>query len=458
MSQGTNVDPAVLTEALRESCAGLVLSPGSDGYDAAVRGHVLSVSRRPAVVLLAENPGDIAAAVGVASRVSATVGVMATGHASRRGVDPDLLIITSALRGVSVDADRRVASVGAGATWGDVVAAAEPLGLAPLCGSHSSVGAVGYTLGGGLGPLGRRYGFAADRVRSFDVVTAEGVETTADARHHPELFRALRGAGREGLCIVTAMTVGLVPAAEVLGGSLVFDAAEAPRLFAAYAEWVGGVGDGLDASIAIVRYPELPAFPDALRGRTVVQVELCHSGPEEEAAEECAAVEGWGTPIHADLRRRPLSELLIDTPPDHGWGGAIALRELAPEGIDAILDAVGPERDAPFFLAQLRRLGGALDRRRAAAPAVSGRDADQVLFLAGLPVPELIGGPIPRAADALFARLEPWASPSLPINFADHLDRAGRAPAWPSEVRAEIESVRADWDPAGMFRHWAGQE
>ena len=49
------------------------------------------------------------------------------------------------------------------------------IGLAPLNGSSLSLlGVVGYTLGGGVGALARQYGFAADHVRSFELVTADG--------------------------------------------------------------------------------------------------------------------------------------------------------------------------------------------------------------------------------------------------------------------------------------------
>ena len=55
-----------------------------------------------------------------------------------------------------------------------MIEAAAPHGLAPLNGSASDVGVVGYTTGGGVGPMARTFGLAADRVRAFDVVTGEG--------------------------------------------------------------------------------------------------------------------------------------------------------------------------------------------------------------------------------------------------------------------------------------------
>ncbi|MEH3078853.1 MAG: hypothetical protein PGN11_19695, partial [Quadrisphaera sp.] len=48
--------------------------------------------------------------------------------------------------------------------------------------SASGVGAVGYSLGGGTGLLSRQHGWAADAVRSLDVVTGDGRLRTADVK------------------------------------------------------------------------------------------------------------------------------------------------------------------------------------------------------------------------------------------------------------------------------------
>src|SRR6185503_15719811 len=114
--------------------------------------------------------------------------VQATGHGTHVAHDGAVLLDTGAMTRVLVDPDRRVARVGPGARWGDVLRAAAPFGLAPLSGSSPDVGVIGYTLGGGLGWLARRYGLAADSVLRAHVVTADGTPLTADAEHSPDLF------------------------------------------------------------------------------------------------------------------------------------------------------------------------------------------------------------------------------------------------------------------------------
>ncbi len=58
-------------------------------------------------------------------------------------------------------------------------------GLAGLAGSAPHIGVVGYTLGGGLGWLGRKYGLAANSVLSAEIVTADGEVRRADSHHEP---------------------------------------------------------------------------------------------------------------------------------------------------------------------------------------------------------------------------------------------------------------------------------
>ncbi len=83
------------------------------------------------------------------------------------------------------------------------------------------MGAVSYTLGGGLGILAREFGYAADHVRAIEVVTADGELRRVTADGDPELYWALLGGGAN-LGVVTAIETALVPVARLYGGSLLF--------------------------------------------------------------------------------------------------------------------------------------------------------------------------------------------------------------------------------------------
>ena len=101
------------------------------------------------------------------------------------------------------------------------------------------MGVVGFTLGGGLPILGRAYGFAADRVRSIDVVTPDAQLRTVDADHEPELFEVLRG-GKGNFGVVTALEFELVEMPEFYGGGLMYPGADADAVLTAFRAWLPG--------------------------------------------------------------------------------------------------------------------------------------------------------------------------------------------------------------------------
>ncbi len=144
--------------------AGDVFLPGSDGYAKFRLGFNLAVQQFPSMIVVAANVDDIIASVNFAREAGLPVSVQSTGHGTVRAADGNLLIVTSRLNEVQIDAEAQTAWAGAGAIWAQVLEPAQAVGLAPLLGSSPTVGVVGYSLGGGFGWLGRKYGMATDRM------------------------------------------------------------------------------------------------------------------------------------------------------------------------------------------------------------------------------------------------------------------------------------------------------
>jgi FAD/FMN-containing dehydrogenase len=156
--------------------AGEVVFPGGDGWDDARKAWNLAVDQSPAAVFFPSGPHDVAAAIRFAKRAGLRVAVQGTGHgaAPLGDLSDTVLVRTTNLREVEIDARRRRARAGAGAVWEEVVGPATALGLTALHGSAPDVGVVGYSLGGGIGWLARRYGLAANSVTAIELVTADG--------------------------------------------------------------------------------------------------------------------------------------------------------------------------------------------------------------------------------------------------------------------------------------------
>ena len=119
--------------------------------------------------------------------------------------------------------------------------------VARFSGSAPDVGAVGYTVGGGLGLLARRYGYAADHVSAIEVVTPDGQLREVTADREPDLFWAIRG-GRDNFGIVTGLQVALVPVDRLYGGGLYFAGELAPDVLAGYRAWTADLPEELTSS------------------------------------------------------------------------------------------------------------------------------------------------------------------------------------------------------------------
>jgi hypothetical protein len=262
---------------LRRRIGEQVLTPNDADYGTAIASWNVVGIHTPVVVVIPKDASDVAAAVRFAADANLGIGVQATGHGFVLPVD-GLLIVTTAMNGVTIDPDARTATFGAGTLGGPVLAAAQEHGLAPLLGASPTVGAVGLTLGGGIGWLTRKYGPACDAVRSFEVVTPDGETVSASATENNQLFRALRGGGGGALGVVTAMEIDLFPVTTVYAGNLLYPASAAVEVTEQYAQWVAGVPDDLTSSLVYMNFPPLPEVPEPLRGQSFMFVRGCWSG------------------------------------------------------------------------------------------------------------------------------------------------------------------------------------
>ncbi|MFI9171261.1 FAD-binding oxidoreductase [Streptomyces lincolnensis] len=423
-----------------------VLRPGDPRYDDELAGFQTGFARRPALVVAARSTADVVTAVRYAAGRNLPVDVQATGHGLPGATEGGVLITTGRMNGVQVDAEARTARVRAGVRWGQVVAAAAPHGLAPLNGSAPSVGAVSYTLGGGLGILAREFGYAADRVRALDVVTADGRPRHVTPDSDPELSWALLGGGH-GLGVVTELEIGLVPVPRLYGGSLAFDGREVDpaAVLRAYEEWTRTVPDGLTSSFAAVPYPDLPALPPQLRGRYVVSVRVAYTGTDGERL--VAPLRELGPLLTDSLREMPYAEShTIHSDPDvpHTYyGDSAVLGELDVDRAGALLARTGPDAGA-MVVVQINHLGGAL--ARPAPNSVPYREGRFLVRL--LTVGEREAG---RALlDPAFALLAPGAL-GRSVNFA--FGAGDRAEGLYDDVtRKRLAGVKSRYDPANLFR------
>lgn len=448
---------AVALDTLRRQVAGPVFEPGDADYDAEVAAWNLITTHRPPIVVGATCADDVQAAVRYAIANGLSVAVQATGHGASFPVDDGILITTKRMTHVSVDVQYGVARVEAGAKWAQVVAATAPYGLAPLLGSTSDVGAVGYTLGGGMGPLGRKYGFAADRVRSIEIVTGDGKLRTISADSEPCLFWGLRG-GKGNFGVVTAMEIDLVLQPRLYGGAIFFAADDAPAVLHAWREWVETVPEELTSSVALLRLPDLELVPEPLRGKLTLHVRIAYTGEACVGEKLVAPLRAVATPVIDMVRDMPFTESdsihMDPVDPMPSWHDGRLLGSFPAEAADALLATAGPGVDVPLVFAEIRHMGGALGRQPLVPNAVSGRNGAFSLFVLGPGVPGVVEA-VEVAAARVIDALEPWHTSQKLFNFLGSTDAgpAAVAAAYPPDAMARLFELKDRFDPHNLFRH-----
>jgi FAD/FMN-containing dehydrogenase len=439
---------------LRTEVAGPVLVPGDEGFAAEATPFMLAATVHPDVVVGVANEADVQRAVLFASRNGLHVHTQATGHAAHGTLSGGLLITTRRLDTVVIDPVAEVATIGAGVRWSAVIAAAGEHGLTAITGSSGSVGAIGYTLGGGLGPYARSHGFSSDFAVSFRMVTADGELKVASAIENPDLFWALRG-GRAGFGVVTELTFALVPLAEIYGGSLFFAAEHIETVLTGWLDWCATADPEVSTSIAIIRFPPIEELPPPLRGATALALRFVHPGEIDEGSRLAEPLRALAPVLIDTLGAMPTTKIaLVHNDPDQpapAWVNGVMLTSADAEFAGAFLARFGADARPPVVSAELRHLGNRTAIDVEGGSAVGGRGNAFTLGLVGVLTPDVSA----QSFDAFWAEtltsLAPWTSSQTTINFAGHPSPARYPSCWPKDTFERLMSIAAEHDPQGIF-------
>ena len=414
------------TRELRACFRGPVHAPGDEHYDAQRAAFSPAIDAHPAVVAEALTPADVQNAVLIARQHDLRLAVQGTGHGTQVACDGALLLRTPRMAEVLVDPDRRIARIGAGARWSQVMEAAAPFGLAPITGSHATVGAAGYTLGGGVGWLSRRYGFAADSLLRAEVVSADGCLLHASADRHPDLFWALRGAGAN-FGVVTSMEIRLHPVARVYAGTALFPLAHARHAIARFRDLAAALPHELSVSMTLVRESS-----DPRASGPALLVRGCYAGDADDAVR--ALLPLWraaGTPIADEFRSMTYAqtESIGATAPRQFELFADLPDALIASAVDAVTRPLGADA------IEVRHWSGAIADAGPDAGPVGHRDVPFSMTIDG-------------TADSLAALL-PYATGGSFLNFLG--DQARTPSAYTEADYARLRELKRAYDPHNVF-------
>jgi FAD/FMN-containing dehydrogenase len=311
-------------ESLRRVFRGAVLTAADPGFEDARVLFNRDVRTRPALLCRCAGPDDVARAVRFARDAGLPIAVRGGGHhaAGFSLVEDGLVVDLGAMRGVAFDPGSATAVVEAGAGWRDVdrltyvdftgvAADGVPFGYAAPGGECPTVSNAGYSLGGGYGLLGRRFGLACDHIVAAEVVDAQGRVLRVTEDEHPDLLWALRGAGGAGFGVVTGLTYRLDPVRKTMfGGVLMWPLDRAEAVLRTYRDlYLGSDDDRLSLYLALTTDP----YP---HGEPVVFVYgLCLGAPDAAAAALAPLrslgprVDTFGTTSYEQLQRDLAEEI-----------------------------------------------------------------------------------------------------------------------------------------------------
>jgi FAD/FMN-containing dehydrogenase len=444
-------------EQLRESVRGQVFTPGTEGYEDAVRiWNGAYDGRRPAVVVSCTGAADVIAAVAFARANDLEIAVRGGGHsvAGFSTGDGVMVIDLSPMNSVRVDTTTRWATVGGGAVWADVDHETLAHGLATTGGLISSTGVAGFTLGGGIGWLMRKYGLAADNLIGADVVTADGRLVHACDSENRELFWGLRGGGGN-FGIVTQFEFELHPLGPmVYAGPIFYPAEAAHELLHTFRDWAVVAPDEITAIVNLTTAPPLPVIPAEWHGKKVAAFIATSSGPIDAGESLVGAFRTVGEPI-ADLLG-PMPYQAIQTLIDplwekgiHAYFKATNLARLDDELIDRLcklhLEAPGPQCEI-----HVHQMGGALARVPEGATAFAERSMPFLLnAVTGWRDPADTESHTEWTRDVIKAA-EDASTGRAYVNFLG--DPNGGRSSYGDETYARLVALKNVYDPTNVFR------
>jgi FAD/FMN-containing dehydrogenase len=357
----------------------LLAHPGSSAYRAATTPHNSTAVQQPAVVAHPDSAEEVAEAVRWAVDRDLGVAVQATGHGAGAPIGPNqMLVDTSGLDDVSIDADARIAHVGAGTTWSAVNSTAQQHGLFGLAGSSPTVAVAGYTFGGGVGFLTRPYGMASSALLAVDYIAGSGQpRRAADDASDPvdrEALWAFRGGG--GVGVATKLTFELVAPQALWAGYQLWDITALTAVAEAWASAMGEIGDALSTSISVLHTPPGSPFPPSLRGVPIVHLAFASPAGPDAAAPLLHALRSAHPPAldsswaPADAAR--LAQIHLDPPdPLPALGIGRWLGPTTPQLAGDVLHTAAAPASAVAMI-ELRNVGNSAPARDGAITTVPG--------------------------------------------------------------------------------------
>ena len=431
-------------QELSDSLNGMLLSAEHDGYESARKVWNAMIDKRPALIAVCTDAADVQNAVTFASERGLLVAVKGGGHSfpGRSVCQGGMMIDLSLMHSVEVNAEEKTAVVGGGALLAHLDTATFAHDLAVTTGIVSHTGVGGFTLGGGMGRIDRKYGIAIDSVLAADIVTADGELRHVSAEENPDLYWAIRGGGGN-FGVVTAFKYQLHPFDPVVySGKLIYPFEQAKDVLLFYAEYTESLPDAANVEPLAVVTPE---------GEKIMFVELCYAGDHKKAEQVFAPIRAFGKPLADDVGPMPYQDVQTadDVSLGHGQLNYLKsgyLAEITPAAID---DMVGNYEGDHLPAFWFQHLGGKTARVAPDATAFSHRNVHSNFGINWAWVDEADSDQRIAAIRKYYAAMEPHMA-----GFYTNLNDDTEKKTWGNYGGnyPRLVKIKTEYDPNNLFR------
>ncbi|MEY2953180.1 MAG: hypothetical protein RLZZ401_1267 [Pseudomonadota bacterium] len=462
-------------KALQRSLKGRLILPGDGGFHLAAFpnnarwAHVL-----PKAVALCADEADVQLCLRWAREHRQPFAVRSGGHSyAGFSTTTGLLISVRHIKQVAFDLERRIATVGAGASNQDIADVLRHTNLAIPSGRCPTVGVSGLVLGGGWGFSATRSGLTADSLLASNIVLADnrravarGPSSLGNADGMPagetenaDLFWALRGGGGGNFGVNTSFTFRLSEASPVTLFNILWPGEKQVDMLSLL--------QSIQLNHATQMSTRTKAYPDqagAKPGRNQLQVATLGLfwGSEAQARDALAPALNLVKPLKVSLRSMPYwqarDELVTDDPTGlYDLRSAYIGNQLQPEGLEEMLrwmmkwpgGSVLPENMGILFA-----IGGKVRDVAANATAYVHRNANFIFEMecnwAPFDKPGVVLNQQAWLADYAEA-MQPFVLPQAYVNFPSR-DQKDWGRAYYGSNLERLSKVKTHYDPDNFFR------
>lgn len=439
--------PRVDITKLKTNFSGNIIVPGDEAYDTARRTFVVK-DNKPAIVAQARSSQDIAAVITFARSSGLQLSVRSGGHsvAGFSTNNDGLVLDLSRMNSIAVlDEKSGLVRLGPGALWGEVAAQLDSHGLAISSGDTKTVAVGGLTLGGGVGWMLRKYGYAIDSLVAAEVVLADGSVVRANESEHSDLFWAIRGGGGN-FGVVSSFEFKAHSQGKVAECTLAYEPSDLQHIITGWRDHMRTAPEELTSFL--ISLPPGPAGPDPR-----VMIASCYAN--DNLARANAAFDPLrqlGIILKDDTKVKQYADVLQAGPPPPETAKPIVKNmfvKILSDELIATLSSICGKPGSP--LVQLRMMNGAVDKVDPAATAMAHRGNEAFLF-ASFFLP--LDATNEQQAESLRAweELAPYSSGTY-SNFLSTNTSNDVAGIYPETTYQRLTKIKQKYDPENLFSH-----